>query len=127
MTQNKLSTKSGFTLVELLTVIAIIGILAAMAIPQFSSYRQRGFEATLRSDLKNAATAQEGYFAQHRDYQHGPLPGANMEGYNRSPNIGMTAVKGANTFTLTATHANCSGIAWVYDSSKATISGAPCS
>jgi type IV pilus assembly protein PilA len=127
MPQTKLNNESGFTLSELVTVVAIIGILAAIAIPQFSGYRKRGFEATLRSDLRNAAVAQEAYFAQHLDYRSGPLSGA-IAGYNKSPEIlGMTAVKDANTFTLTATHANCSGIVWSYDSTTATISGASCS
>lgn len=128
MMQSKLNNESGFTLIELLTTVVVIGILAAIAIPQFGSYRKRGFEATLRSDLKNAAIAQESYFAQYLDYRSGPLSRATLEGYNKSPEIlGMNAVRGANTFSLTATHANCTGITWLYDSATATISGAPCS
>ena len=45
-------------------VIAIIGILAAIAIPQFSAYRSRGFNATANSDAKNAFTAAQAYFAE---------------------------------------------------------------
>ena len=45
-------------------VIAIIGILAAIAIPQFSAYRSRGFNATANSDSKNAYTAAQAYFAE---------------------------------------------------------------
>ncbi|MDP2601120.1 MAG: prepilin-type N-terminal cleavage/methylation domain-containing protein [Deltaproteobacteria bacterium] len=53
----------GFTLIELLVVVAIIAMLAAIAMPNFWAYRARGYEAQVNTDLRNAATANEAYFA----------------------------------------------------------------
>ena len=64
----KLNSKRGFTLIELLIVVAIIGILAAIAIPQFAAYRQKGYNSAAQSDLKNAKTNLESYFADKQAY-----------------------------------------------------------
>ncbi len=60
--------QKGFTLIELMIVIAIIGILAAIAIPQFSKYRARSYNAAALSDAKNMKTDMEGYYAEWDRY-----------------------------------------------------------
>lgn len=60
--------RSGFTLVELLIVMVVIGILAAMAIPNFQSTKGKASLAAVKSDLKNLSTAEESFFYDHRAY-----------------------------------------------------------
>lgn len=55
--------QKGFTLIELMIVIAIIGILAAIAIPQFVSYRQKGYNTEAKAELKSFYTACQAYFS----------------------------------------------------------------
>lgn len=58
----------GFTLVELMIVVAIIGILAAIAIPQFAKYRARAYNSAALSDVRNLKTDLEGYYAEWQQY-----------------------------------------------------------
>jgi type IV pilus assembly protein PilA len=103
----QLKTERGFTLLELLLVIAIIAILGAIAIPQFLSYRQTAFDARAKSDLRNAANAEEAYFVATGDY----LDCVNSACVSQLPDfrlsdtvtITMVAANGAQpTFTGTA-------------------------
>lgn len=60
-----ISKKKGFTLIELMISIAIVGILAAIAIPQYHLYRTRTYMAMVRSDTKNAHTAVQAWIAEN--------------------------------------------------------------
>jgi type IV pilus assembly protein PilA len=71
----------GFTLIELLIVVTIIAILAAIAIPQFNSYRTRGYNAAALSDLDNARSAEEAFFSDHQVYSSSKADG--------SPGVGL--------------------------------------
>jgi type IV pilus assembly protein PilA len=123
----KLRSHAGFTLIDILVVVAIIGILAAIAIPQFAAYRKRGYEATLKSDLRNAATSQESYYATNHTYKSGALSTGTPPGYSKSADIsGIDATVGTNTFQVTATHVNCSGITWTYANTASAPTGPSC-
>jgi prepilin-type N-terminal cleavage/methylation domain-containing protein len=98
--------EKGFTLIELMIVIGIIGILAAIAIPQLAAYRNRGFNATSMSDLKNMVICQEAYFADSQTYS---VTTVNLLAYGYVPSPGISAtVVGANnlSYSMQASHAS---------------------
>jgi prepilin-type N-terminal cleavage/methylation domain-containing protein len=110
-----LRKNSGFTLVELLIVVAIIGILAAIAIPQFAAYRAKAYCSAAKSDLANLAIAQEAYFTDFNAYTSGTATGGTstlaMGAATFKPSdkvVVVTAAAAANTsFTATAVHSLC--------------------
>ena len=59
---------AGFTLVEIMIVIAIIGILTAVAIPWFADYRRKGHNSAALSDLRNVKTILEAYHEENEHY-----------------------------------------------------------
>jgi prepilin-type N-terminal cleavage/methylation domain-containing protein len=120
-----LRKNSGFTLVELLIVVAIIGILAAIAIPQFAAYRAKAYCAAAKSDLANLAIAEEAYFTDFSAYLTGGGTGPTSAGGAAAPFVlgassftpskdvtvaatGIVAAGGvAASFTATASHPQC--------------------
>lgn len=63
-----MTDRNGFTLIELLIVLVIIGILAAIAVPQFSATREKAYFAAMKSDMRNLAAQQELYYATNYEY-----------------------------------------------------------
>jgi type IV pilus assembly protein PilA len=90
------SDKKGFTLIELMIVIAIIGILAAIAIPQFSKYREAGFVASMKADANSIRNAEEAYFNSDNGGVYTATV-ANLSAY------GLNSLSSDNTATITLT------------------------
>ena len=88
---------SGFTLVELMIVIAILGLLAAVAIPQFTSQKKEGQTAAMVSSLSVLRTAIDSYWSQHDDFP-GPsfvkLSGQLLKNTNKKGAVGEGAIFG---------------------------------
>lgn len=97
----------GFTLVELLVVIVIIGILAAIAIPLFLNQREKGWKAQVESDLKNAAIAAETYAVDNNGSYEG-LGTDELEdnGFKGTDQVDVEVAEGADEkgFVLTGKH-----------------------
>ncbi len=63
-----MQNRKGFTLIELLIVVVIIGILAAIAIPKFSTTKDKAKLASVKTDIRNYMTAEEAYFSDNATY-----------------------------------------------------------
>jgi len=105
MLSKMMRKNEGFTLIELMIVIAIIGILAAIAIPQFSAYRKRSYNSSAEADLRNAATAQEAYYVDTQKYINNPvnLIGSTY-GLYTSRGVTLSGAGDADSYAMTSTH-----------------------
>ena len=129
------NSKKGFTLIELLIVVVIIGILAAIAIPKFANTKEKAYLATMKTDLRNLATAQEGY-ASDNGGSYMPAgtatTAAPANGYAPSSGVTVTinapSTTGTGGWSATATMSGKTsktcGI-WIGTATKPSATGTP--
>ncbi len=95
-------SSDGFTIVELLVIILIIGILATIAIASYPQMRVKAANAAAKSDLKNAAHFQETYFATNDTYADQAIVDAE---FSTTENVTLSVLEAdANGYEMSATH-----------------------
>ena len=99
--------REGFTLIEMLIVVVVIGILAAIAIPKYSRVRERSFIAAVTSDLKNLASQQEIYLSNNQVYA-GTITDLADFTETEGVTITITAANGTG-WSATGSHAGLAG------------------
>jgi prepilin-type N-terminal cleavage/methylation domain-containing protein len=112
--------RAGFTLIELLIVVVVIGVLAAIAIPKFSSTREKAFMGSMKSDLRNLATLQDIYHNNNYTYSLNATDIA----FTNSDGVVVTINEADGTgWAATATHVGFPGAVCELFQGDATPSG----
>jgi len=122
----RLRGDKGFTLVELLVVIVIIGILVAIAVPIFLNQREAAQKRAVESDVRNAIPVMETYYAEHGDYDgvmedfaDNKISGDETAPFAVSKDVTLEINADAQSYVITGTHAALDGEGSVaYDSAE---------
>ncbi|HEX6942271.1 MAG TPA: prepilin-type N-terminal cleavage/methylation domain-containing protein [Gemmatimonadaceae bacterium] len=102
-----MNRRKGFTFVELLVVMLLLGALSSMAVPRFREYKTRALIAAMQSDLANLKISEEEYFSEHLKY----ATDTSLLEFRNTVNvsIALTSQDVNGGYTAIATHANVPG------------------
>ena len=109
--------QKGFTLIELMIVIAIIGILAAIAIPQFVTYRQKGYNTQAKAELKSYYTACQAYLADNPTIAAACTLAQIAGEFINSPTVTITVAGGQDCLGTTSIHTAAGSIPYAIGAS----------
>lgn len=107
MKKNTLKSNAGFSLVELMVVVAIIGILATLAVPNVNKFMAKSRQAEARSNLSSVYTAEKAFYTEYTIYDSrfgaiGYAPEGNLR-YNIGFQAAGVQATAANGYTATPT------------------------
>lgn len=122
MRQSLHKKKTGFTLTELMIIVAIIGILAAVAIPRYAQMLERAREGATKGNLSCIRTAVEIYYAKNEGQWPGLVGMAVFSEYlNPIPPAKARPLGNSSNITFDSTPPSASGTGWRYDSTSGTV------
>jgi len=120
----------GFTLIELMVVVTVIGVLAAIVVPNFASVKIKSLDGAAKADLRNMIAAEETYFSENQVYVstavaaggRADLDSDGTEDFRASQSIALGVTAYTDGFQITAQHGSSPNM-WCVNSSATNATG----